>query len=587
MGVIRNFIYILSFALILITLQACKKDKIGFQEDNRIQQEVINTSKLRVINLIDMNQVIVNNRDSLTNFIQDDGSGQNYLKRTRYFSLNGRLGKTWNIPQAILNSTKATDIRLEANGPQLSIGKVSFQVKETDTRAKDYYVWTSEKFVEPDYPQSRVLEIPRDETGPQRAGYFKIRIINLAAKIKSSGQGTTPDTEDLLDQYTLSYANGDAIHQRTSQIAQGKWSEYVEIPYGTYQFRVLTSDQRQLPYGQNPPVAETTAAVDPATSSITERFQKGQYISFAPIKNYMPGGVYTIVISPRSLNHYMDEGGSFIPNFQNAFEIIEDIAPPANITLAHLQAVNALPGSSDISLRIAGQIINQIAYGKASPYQMFTKGSYKLEALDANQKVLATTDVLLDANDNVSAWVNQNAQGQTQISVAHNNLTGYWYVPGGQDNAVYNQITQLFPFNARFFNFCPEEPYLTFAQRTGEKIGAGGGAEQQYYTEPAAFQNLQPGQVINRYPYVNMGGAITAPFNIYAFQSKPNSVPGNWLPDLKNISGQDFIANKDLYTVRGNLPTHERGYYSVALIGSYKATSPAHKPKIIIIKHNQ
>jgi hypothetical protein len=53
------------------------------------------------------------------------------------------------------------------------------------------------------------------------------------------------------------------------------------------------------------------------------------------------------------------------------------------------------------------------------------------------------------------------------------------------------------------------------------------------------------------------------------------------------LTGQHLIARPELY-VRGGLPNHEPGIYTIALVGSTSASAPANqKAKMIILKHTK
>lgn len=569
------------FLILIITFStSCKKEKIESREDNRVQQENIQSSKIRLINLTLFDQLIADG-DSLTNFLSGNLDGYSNRKRTEYFPEDGLLSKVWQIPQNLLNGQQPVQLQMQGLNPGYTMDPTTIQIQEEGNQAIDYYFWTSKKFVETGYPQPEVLKIPRDESGPRTQGYFKIRILNLAAQLTDNGT----NAEDLLDAYTLTFADGQSIDSKSSNVTQGMSSDYIELPYGTYQFRVLTQDGRQLPYGENSNTAEGGGVTDPATSSLSQGVGTGQVIAYAPIKNYMPGSAYTIVVSPKALAYPIDGGN--VTYYQNAFDIIEDVAAPVNNNLAQVQAVNVLSNEQQIRVKINQTITKEVSYGNASAYEILIKGNYTLEVLDLNNQVLASSQLALEANDNVTAWVSTDQNGKIQVSLAYNNLSGTWYIPDGKENATFNRIQQSFPMNLRFFNFCPDVPYLTFTQENGNDPRQGGIITTSYAIEASAYQNLTPNTIVQKSPYIPMGSGVRPLFWLYAFDSKPNVVPGNWIPEVKPISSQDFIANKKLYAVRGQLPTHERGYFSVALVGKKKTTNPESKPKIIIVKHNK
>jgi hypothetical protein len=86
--------------------------------------------------------------------------------------------------------------------------------------------------------------------------------------------------------------------------------------------------------------------------------------------------------------------------------------------------------------------------------------------------------------------------------------------------------------------------------------------------------------VVSKFPDVH---------EIMVYRSGPGLVPGVWADDIPVLHSQDFIANKALYTQIGSpLPTSEPGYYTVAVIGrTGNGVPPAHKAKMVILKHNR
>ena len=105
-----KYIHLLCLGLMLLS-QACKKDKVDSITDNRILTENRANSTARIINLGGYNQVIANG-DSLTNFVVRSPLSPDYYKYpgTSYFPSDGRLGKTWNIPQDLFNAKETAKL---------------------------------------------------------------------------------------------------------------------------------------------------------------------------------------------------------------------------------------------------------------------------------------------------------------------------------------------------------------------------------------------------------------------------------------------------------------------------------------------
>lgn len=585
-----NLGYKIGFCLFLtLLLAACKKEKTSLKEDNRLQQELLLPSKIRIINLSGYNQVAVDS-DTLTSSDMLVGGGESSTeitsKGTPFFPSKGFLEMIWRVPRSVLKGSNPVKVDLydRFNNGGISIPELSFQLKEEGNQAIDYYVWNSFLAEELQYKQQKVVPIPRAESGSQRPGFIKIRLLNLGSKLMPPSN----NAEDLMDAYSLHYADGKSVHSKLAKVGQGECSEYIEIPYGTYQFRVMTSDKRQLPYGKSPNLSESLAAIDPRTSSLAKSYEVGQYITFVPIKHYAAGSAYTIVVSPKWLPYITSEVGGSSSYPQNAMEIIEDVSPPVNINLAKIQAVNIFSENQEFTFQLEGTELSAgLGYAQSSDYQVVSKGTYRLDAISKKGNLKVSTEVLIHENDNITVWLSADAVGKPKLQVAYNNLSGSWAKEGIREDATYGKNIQQFPFNVRFLNFCVDVPLLTVARGTGDKISGDLMFQTLFNDEPKASRNLKFGEVLKEAPLVSMSDSRQTDFSIYAFQSSAQSVPGNWLSNIKAFPAQDFIVNKSLYQVRGHLPNYERGFFTIALIGSNNAKTAAGKPKFFLVKHNQ
>lgn len=562
-------------SLVFIVFHACEKDKLDFEYDNRKVTDEIAASNMRIVNLSSFyNQLIVNG-DSLTNYTIPDlyGYGDEYPP-TYYFPEDGRLSNMWEVPQELLDENGSAKMIFE----NMNLYKDSAVVREDYDEPKDYYLWCPEPYYQKvetgEAPQEHVAEIPRSLTGPSKPDHFKIRLVNLSVRYDDFGIGT----EVLDGPFTLAYADGTPVSATTSNISQGEWSGYVEVPYGTYQFKVLTTDQRQLPApGMDP--NEVFDRVDPPTSAIAASYQTSSYLTYAPVRTFQPGGIYTIAVSPGIFLYIYDSFGNEANFIQNAYQVIPDNTVPANVSYARLQGVHALTGQPTVTLKVNQNSLDGMAFGEASGYRILTAGNYQLEAIDASGQALASLDVKLQAGSNYSAWIWPGPDGNPQISVVSNNLSGTWYNPSGNDgdDASLSRYVQQFPMNVRFLNLCPDEPYITFTKDNGSLLTGSFGSDG------TAAQNIQPGVIPVEAPYFNM-----STFHLLAYRSQPSVVPGTWADDIAPLSSADFIARPELYEVRGHLPGYEPGVYTVALVGSSQSGIPAeYQKRMIIIKHTK
>ncbi|WP_316822466.1 DUF4397 domain-containing protein [Pedobacter gandavensis] len=552
-----------SLFFLLFATMACKKEKTDFEYDNRAVTDTRKSSSLRIVNLAGYNQVQVNG-DTLTNYVvrgvNDPLAGK--YPGTLFFPDNGRLGTTWSIPQQLLNNG-AAKILLETRSYAMEGKPLILDVQEEIKEALDYYLLPTKDFEvsgQPDF-----VKVPRSVAGPVNPSSFKIRILNLAATVLPS-----QSMENLLGPMSLTWADGTAVSSKTNNIQPGQYSEYIEVPYGTVQFKVLNQHGIQVP-GVGPDV------LNAATSTIF-----GTTLTYAPIKTYAPGGVYTIVIAARlfTIPYLSGNPGETVTGFQNGFRIINDIADPVNLSYGRLQAVNAMPGINGLQISLNGKVLDKaIDYSAHTEEERLLIGNYQVEAKNAAGAVIATSTFKLDANTNHTFWVYPDVNGKASIATVANDLSGV-YVDPATDDASYLRRKQDFPFAIRFLNLCPNMPYLTLTTNNAQAFPS------VFGFNTTAVNNLRPGVVPVEYPYVRPY-TEAKPYQIMAFRSLPNVVPGTWASDIPILSGRDLIARPELY-VRGELPNHEPGFYTIALIGNTKSSeNSTGNARMIIVKHSK
>ncbi|WP_237028582.1 DUF4397 domain-containing protein [Pedobacter steynii] len=551
--------YLLFFLMLAII--GCKKDKTDFQSDNRKVTDARKNSSVRLVNLAGYNQLQLNG-DTLTNYVvrapNDPMTGQ--YPGTLYFPDNGRLGTTWFIPQNLLDKG-AAKVLVETKVYNPIENPLELEVREEFQQGTDYYLLPTPASGVTGQPS--FIKIPRSVASPANPANFKVRILNLSAKVLPD-----QEMEDLLGPMSLTWADGTAVSDKTSNILPGQYSEYIELPYGTAQLKVLTQNGIQVP-GGGPDVLEAS------TSTIF-----GTTLTYAPVKTYAPGGIYTIVVAAREFDIPYRSGnpGETVKGYQNSFRIINDISEPLNLTYGRVQAVNAVPGTSGMKVLINGKVLDApINYTAHTAYQSLVVGGYTVEAVDVSGAVLATKNFQLDANTNFSFWVHPDANGKTTISAVANDLSGTFVREAG-DDASSSRFTQEFPFSIRFLNLCPDVPYLTLTTDNAQAFSS------VYGFNTVAVNNLRPGIAPTNSPYIRPYQDARA-YQIMAFRSSPSVVPGTWASDIPVLTGRSLIARPELY-VRGELPNHEAGFYTIALVGRTKATA-SEKAKMIIVKHSK
>ncbi|MBN9382409.1 MAG: DUF4397 domain-containing protein [Chitinophagaceae bacterium] len=571
---------ILLFALAAICAGGCKKMRPDEWKDNRSVTKNRAVSTVRIVNLGDYYQVIANG-DSLTNFELLDGQTEVIkYKGTDYFPENGRLGSIWQVPQDLFRADGTAALRFGNIGVTGSLGAPEFVVKDDYKRPMDYYLLPEQIEGQPAY-----VAVERGVTQPSKPDYFKIRVLNLCAKAKYPIAAERGPLENLVGPVTLTYADGTPVGPATSNITlEQRLSDYVELPYGTYQFRILTPDGRQVPGGA--PANPIDKLIDPPTSTIAFNDQgniASSRLTFAPVNTYQPGGVYTIVITPYNFSFHASASEEQSGAYQNGFRIITDVSPAVNTTYFRIQGVNALPGSGDLRFRANGQdLASGVPYGQASDYSRLVQDRYTIEAADASGKTLASVQQLLRPGQNYTAWLYPDQQGAAKLVLVANDLSGQFESttngPVYPDDNSLGYVKYDFMFDKRFLNLSPDNPYISFTLDNG-----------QLAVNKGATVNLQPGIAVTEQPYSS--GAVFGyrPFQIMAYRSSPTVVPGAWADDIPVLKSSAFVALPGLYEAAGrDVPAQEPGVYTVALIGrTGNGISQPDKAKLILVKHNR
>lgn len=558
--------------LLIITAYSCKK-KEGFEYDNRITATTFSNSSTRIVNLsFYMNELTVNST-KLTNYLPNLIMGISVtpqINGTVYFPSTGKFkpgdGVAYYVPQNVLKSDGSALIKMSSDFA--GAGAIGFNIQDNFNNPLDYYVHSD-----------TVVAIPRSVSSPSGPSNFKIRLLNLTS---------TPDQANLNGPLTLAYADGTSVNTLTTNIKQDGYSPYIELPYGSYQFKILTQTGAQLP-GASFPGIETFPVnqVDLSTGIMVDGQNNLLNNTYAPIQFYAPGGVYTLVAS---INHTFFDYLAEAPKDLNSFRVITDVKIPINLSYAHIQAVNVIPGST-INVQVDGQTqAASLAYTAHTDYLVYTAGTHDVRALDQNGKIIAETSWPVSGNDEWTAWV-YTVNGKAAIAFANNNLSGNYYDSAftGDAQTGANGIVHLdYTPQLRFLNFSQDQPYITFSDQNGQPLQQNL-AQGQVITQAGAysiggFSYLSSrGRYITELPYT-LG--IPPIIRTYQSQLSPLVVPGNLIISVPSLPSQNFIANTANYQKGGytGLPAYEMGYYSVALVGNTLTSQDA---QLIIIKHNK
>ncbi len=558
--IIQLSIFFISICYISLLLSGCEDDKFDNLTDNRYQTDADKSSTIRLINLTYANQVIANG-DSLTNFVvREPGPEENFYPGTKYFPKDGKLIKTWNIPLAVL-SEPLTNFKLSVISysiPRIDVAELNVDNKN---HFMDYYVTFG-----------NVTAVPRSIEKPSNPTNIKIRILNL-----SSNDVVSPydNFENLNVPLSLAWSDGTKIDDRLSNIAPGTYSEYVDIPYGTYQLKVITDDNRQVPGADN----SQNLAFDPATSTIALSKDETTHLTYAPIYSYKPGGIYTVVIAPRDFLYYMPTSisGEQLDEFQNEFEIIPDVESSVNMTYARIQLVNALPMDKQLGLKIKGQSAgHMIGFGDYTDYMPVISGKNTIEVTDTEGLVLASTEYDLNPNENYSIWVNS-LNGGVGLSIENNDLAGVYFT-GAIEDGTYARKQREYFTKFRFLNMNRDFPYVTFTTDNGQPF------ESVYNYNEKATNQLTPRYIHSIFPYIWMSESLKTIYKIQVYRATASTTPGIWASDVPVLTGRDLISNPELY-FRG-MPIQDAGVYTIALIGLQSEEQRYHS-RLLIVKHTK
>lgn len=566
-------------------LGGCKKENTDYTFDYRRELDERKPSNVRLVNLSQNPQLIADG-DSLTNFFMPPRRPgyippeESTLPGTIYFPKDGQLGQTWTVPQNLLSKDgtvlfKTTFVPTPTHN--IASHDVEFTAQEDNDDPSDYYLLINHEAIvqNPD----KVVKVPRSVTAPSQPDHFKIRIINFSKKLPPSNS-----MEDIAGAITLTYADGTPVGGATRGITEGQWSDYVEIPYGTYQFKILTADGRQIPavghrYYNN--IDRTNSTMETGGIGNIDRMSSG--LTYAPIQTFQPGGIYSIVVHPTSFT--WSTGNDDIHEFQNGFQIITDSSEPQNRTYSQIQLANTVLGQ-DVLLNIKGQSTAATAYGTASDYKRVVSGKQRMEVTSSEGKSILSEEVELIGGQNYTVWLFTDQDNKVKALLATNNLAGTAYTGQESDgnNASIDRMNSKFFFNFRFLNFCPQVPYATFTHGDGRPFAGNNTMGQGI--------NVSFGTMNILHPYVSvtygMSDDAGNAYQFMAYSSLPTRIPGDWIKQIAPLSSEALVANKNLYAAIGRkVPLHEPGVYSIALIGKLDSDHLAEKARFMVVKHTK
>ncbi|MVZ62586.1 hypothetical protein [Sphingobacterium humi] len=568
---------------------ACKKDKIDFSYLQAEQK--ISLSNTRIINFGKFKHVVLNG-DTITY------KGKNLINGNppaKYFQEpGGLLGENWTIPTQLFENNKSLAFEL-INEEGLSN---KFTIPADSNKQMDYYTLPTEG-----YGQPWVVPIPRDQTPVTKKDHFKIRIINLTKIMPPLPVPVDPDfgpLENLYGAVSLAYADGSLVSSKTTNIdVKNRVSDYVEVPYGTYQFKILTADGRQISaavHGVNSNYFPERI-INPKTSRINFLIQNFMILSnntYAPLEGFEAGGTYTIVVLPQKMLYGTSMfNPSILEGYQNQFKILEDSPISRNQSFFKIQGVNA---GIDQKIRffVNGKSISKVlGYGEYSePEILLKQNPMYCEIKNINGKLLKKIDLAVQINQNISLYAWEDQHNKLNITPVSNQLSPELNKGYSSEFGEFNRVEYTSYAGFRFLNFSPDEQLINFViDKASIQFGNNEILDLWKNLENRNL-NLEPGipKLIDPYSIRDEKYSLlySFPFKIDVFRSKSKDItPGTIIPNVQSFLSSAFVLKPELYTKVGrDVPSFTGGIYSVVLIGRTKkdADLPA---KIISIKHTK
>lgn len=556
----------------LVAFSACKK-KVDEQYDNRPNQQPVINSNTRLINLVSARELKIGGQQ-LSSYLKPNFEGYygsaGTMRITRYFPETGQLGTTFTIPSEFVQADgmiKDLQVTSLSSRDKVPLAR-PFQLKDYGRTPMDYF----HAFFSPGPGMlaDSMFAIPREVSPAADPTKIRIRLVNL---------GSTPDYFRRSGPMSLTWADGTPIDSHTSHIAPGKASSYIELPYGTYQFKVTTdADGREVPAKGNSAISANV--LNPGTGTMMGLGDgtpgvagfSDSWLTFAPLRTYQPGGVYTLVVSNMSGYSEASPGtnGETLPILCNSFQLINDISEPANQSYARVQGVNVLPGA-EVKWVMDSQEMGNNLFATHTGYSTVVAGTHLLKATDSKGTLLAQKEITLQPGDNVTAWLYTSKAGQPDISFSNNNLSTIYNLPVTGNDGSDASRKDGYPYWVRFMNFCADQPQVTFTENNGVMFGSAGSKLVQY-----GQQQVNDAYALRR---VNFNA------DILVYASRPGVLPGDWISSIAPLKHTTFIRNIDLYKTTGK-PWSEPGVYTVALVGS-TAGNASEKARMILIKHTR
>src|ERR1700743_202595 len=290
----KSFKYL--FLLLLVTaIYSCKK-KEDFSFDDRLTSLQFANSNTRIINLSGLDQISVNGQ-KLTSYIFPQENQLPPSRGSLYFPTNGRFtnGSIYTLPQTFIKPDGTASVKMDMlvtmfgttipNGQDSIVQTTSFKTKDDLANPNDYFAasWGGTSF---GAPADTVFTFPRSVSAPADPTHIKIRVVNIGYQTGAFSNLTGP--------LTLTYADGSIVSPVTSNVKFGTSSDYIELPYGTYQFKLQTQNGSEMPcagFNNTGNNAVSANLIDPGTGIAVDGNNNFLNTVVAPINSYEPGGI--------------------------------------------------------------------------------------------------------------------------------------------------------------------------------------------------------------------------------------------------------------------------------------------------------
>lgn len=578
---------------------SCKKDKAD--NINKSSLDVLKTSpsNIRLFNFTDFDADMTINNIPLTAYGIKDGTGAAVIGTGNATQLGlqffpkeawkaGAGGSPFILPTSLLDKNGRAEIRLLINTKTIDT-----IIQNNTLQPKDYYLFR--KTAQGKDILSYVV-LNREANPPAAAENFKVRILNYQQ---------TQDPLGLTGPVTLTYADGTPVHAKLSNIAPNTASEYVELPYGAYQFKLFLSNGSSIDVEKQ--MTELPVQPDFHSAKPLPQPQQGVII---PVRTYKPGGAYTMLVSAAAMSYqdkYPDGTGDPVRvDFNmNIYRVVADIEPAVNFSFARVQAANAYPGPG-LNFMIDGQrIANGLDFGKNSEYYISTRGAHTVSITDASGKKLAEKSLTLYPYDNYTIWATQKKDGSADIVFAAVSMTSAYYETGyGTPSGVSGTDAlrkKPYAWSTRFLNLSPDVPLATFTNDHSLFIHY-----DFYQNLPfSGACNIKSNSIPDEEPFLSyamgkrtlgisnpaaVGDGSAEKIRVYeSTEGRYPELPGKLLASISPLNVKEkFIANRELYTSASLEPWAEPGIYTVALIGKTVPGAPeGEKARLMVIKHNK